>query len=46
MLSIEEGGYVDAEKDSPITKAEITEVLKKLFSGRAPGVDEIHPEIL
>jgi len=26
--------------------AEVAEVVKKLFRGKAPGVDEIHPEML
>lgn len=46
MPSIEETEYVDSEKNSPITNAEVTEVVKKLFSGRAPVVDEIRPEFL
>ncbi|KAI3360388.1 hypothetical protein L3Q82_002299 [Scortum barcoo] len=30
----------------PITQAEVTEVVRKLRSGKAPGVDEIRPEYL
>ena len=35
-----------SEVDSSITRAEVTEVVKKLLGGKAPGVDEIHPEYL
>ena len=28
---------------SDFTQAEVTEVVGKLLSGKAPGVDEIHP---
>jgi len=31
---------------SPISLAEVAEVVKKLFSGKAPGVDEIRLEML
>jgi len=31
---------------SPISLVEVTEVVKKLFSGKAPGVDEIRPGML
>ena len=31
---------------SPITVVEVTEVVKKLLGGRAPGVDEVRPEFL
>ncbi|KAI3372304.1 hypothetical protein L3Q82_022671 [Scortum barcoo] len=30
----------------PITRAEVTEVVRKLLGGKAPGVDEIRPEYL
>ena len=30
----------------PISLAEVAEVVKQLFSGKAPGVDEIRPEML
>ncbi|KAI3358007.1 hypothetical protein L3Q82_003028 [Scortum barcoo] len=33
----------DSEVDSSITQAEVTEVVRKLLGGKAPGVDEIHP---
>ncbi|KAI3356768.1 hypothetical protein L3Q82_003449 [Scortum barcoo] len=36
----------DSEVDSSITQAEVTEVVRKLLSGKAPGVDEIRPEYL
>lgn len=32
--------------DSPFTGSEIAEIVKKLLCGKAPGVDEIRPEIL
>ncbi|KAI3351090.1 hypothetical protein L3Q82_005656 [Scortum barcoo] len=35
-----------SEVDSSITQAEVTEVVRKLRSGKAPGVDEIRPEYL
>ncbi|XP_049595828.1 leucine-rich repeat-containing protein 57 isoform X1 [Syngnathus scovelli] len=44
--SIEEAGPGDFEADSPISGVEVTEVVKKLLGGRAPGVDEIRPEFL
>ncbi|KAK3557320.1 hypothetical protein QTP70_026600, partial [Hemibagrus guttatus] len=34
------------ERDSFITQAEVTEVVQQLLGGKAPGVDEIHPEYL
>ena len=37
---------VDFGVDLSITGAEVTEVVKKLHDGRAPGVDEIQPEFL
>lgn len=36
----------DAGGDTPITQAEITEVVRKLLSGKAPGVDETRPQYL
>ncbi|KAI3352720.1 hypothetical protein L3Q82_019300 [Scortum barcoo] len=37
----------DSEVDSTsITQAEVTEVVRKLLGGKAPGVDEIRPEYL
>ncbi|KAI3361286.1 hypothetical protein L3Q82_013463 [Scortum barcoo] len=36
----------DSEVDSSITQAEVTEVVRKLLGGKAPGVDEIRPEYL
>ncbi|XDV11655.1 hypothetical protein PO909_000531 [Leuciscus waleckii] len=44
--SIEEAEAEGSEVDSSITWAEVTEVVKKLLGGKAPGVDEIHPEYL
>ena len=46
MPSIEEAEAGGSEVDSFITQAEVTEVVQKLLSGKAPGVDEIHPEYL
>lgn len=36
----------DSGEDSFISLEEITEIVKKLVSGKAPGVDEICPEML
>jgi hypothetical protein len=44
--SDEEAEAGDSEADSPITQAEVTEVVRKLLGGKAPGVDEIRPEYL
>ena len=41
MSSIEEAEAEGSEVDSSITQAEVTEVVKKLLGGKAPGVDEI-----
>lgn len=43
----EEETELDCSREGPsITGAEVTAVVKKLHSGRAPGVDEICPEYL
>jgi len=34
------------DEGEPISLAEITDVVKKLFNGKVPGVDEIRPEML
>ena len=44
FIEVAEAG--DSEVDSFITQAEVTEVVRNLVSGRAPGVDEIHPPTL
>ncbi len=44
--SIEEAEAGGLEVASSITRAEVTEVVKKLLGGKAPGVDEIRPEYL
>uniref|UniRef100_A0A671VTV6 Reverse transcriptase domain-containing protein n=1 Tax=Sparus aurata TaxID=8175 RepID=A0A671VTV6_SPAAU len=44
--SIEEAEAGDSEVDPSITQAEVTEVVRKLLSGKAPRVDEIRPEYL
>ncbi|KAG1932899.1 hypothetical protein F2P79_020886 [Pimephales promelas] len=44
--SIEEAEAEGSGVDSYITLAEVTEVVKKLLGGKAPGVDEIRPEYL
>ena len=31
---------------TPISGAEVAEVVKKLLGGKAPGVDEVRPEFL
>uniref|UniRef100_A0A3B3QGI4 Reverse transcriptase domain-containing protein n=1 Tax=Paramormyrops kingsleyae TaxID=1676925 RepID=A0A3B3QGI4_9TELE len=46
MPSNEEAESGDLGVDSPISGAEVVEVVKKLLGGRAPGVDEIRPEFL
>ncbi|KAI3361713.1 hypothetical protein L3Q82_001949 [Scortum barcoo] len=43
---LEEAEAGDSEVDSSITQAEVTEVVRKLLGGKAPGVDEIRPEYL
>ncbi|KAK3510413.1 hypothetical protein QTP70_005909 [Hemibagrus guttatus] len=45
-LRREEPEVEDSEVDSFITQAEVTEVVQQLLGGKAPGVDEIHPEYL
>lgn len=37
-----ESGYEG--DDLPITEGKITELVKQLLGGRAPEVDEVHPE--
>ncbi|KAK3532983.1 hypothetical protein QTP70_006201 [Hemibagrus guttatus] len=44
--SVEEPEAEDSEVDSFITEAEVTEVVQQLLSGKALGVDDIHPEYL
>ncbi|KAK3544084.1 hypothetical protein QTP86_001213 [Hemibagrus guttatus] len=44
--SVEEPEAEDSEVDSFITQAEVTEVVQQLLGGKAPGVDDIHPEYL
>ncbi|KAK7940110.1 hypothetical protein WMY93_003436 [Mugilogobius chulae] len=44
--SDEEAETEDSGGGSPITQAEVTEVVNKLLGGKAPGVDEIRPEYL
>ncbi|TWW54336.1 hypothetical protein D4764_06G0008300 [Takifugu flavidus] len=44
--SSEEIGPGDLGIGSHISGAEVAEVVKKLLGGKAPGVDEIHPEFL
>ncbi|KAI3364790.1 hypothetical protein L3Q82_000917 [Scortum barcoo] len=46
LPSSEEAEAGDSEVDSSITRAEVTEVVRKLLGGKAPGVDEIRPEYL
>lgn len=46
MSSIEEAEAEGSEVDSSITQAEVTEVVKKLLSGKAQGMGEIRPEYL
>ena len=44
--SVGEAGSGDPGVGSCISGAEVTEVVKKLLGGRAPGVDEVRPEFL
>lgn len=44
--SVGEAGSGDPGVGSSISGAEVTEVVKKLLGGRAPGVDEVRPEFL
>ncbi|TWW55948.1 hypothetical protein D4764_09G0009980 [Takifugu flavidus] len=46
MPSSEEAGPGDLGTGSLVSGAEVAEVVKKLLGGKAPGVDEIHPEFL
>ncbi|KAK7877033.1 hypothetical protein WMY93_032251 [Mugilogobius chulae] len=46
MFSDEEAETEDSGGGSPITQAEVTEVVNKLLGGKAPGVDEIRSEVL
>ncbi|KAK3534690.1 hypothetical protein QTP86_020345 [Hemibagrus guttatus] len=46
MPSVEESEAEDSEVESFITEAEVTEIVQQLLGGKAPGVDEIHPEYL
>ncbi len=43
---MEEAEFEDPGKASPISLAELAEVVKTLHSGKGPGVDEIRPEML
>ena len=38
--------HIYSEVDSPITRAEVATVIKKLHCGRAPAVDDLCPEFL
>ncbi len=44
-FSVEEAEFEDPGEALPISLAEVAEVVKKLLSSKAPGVDEIHPEM-
>ncbi|KAI3360757.1 hypothetical protein L3Q82_012993 [Scortum barcoo] len=46
LFTVQEAEAGDSEVDLSITQAKVTEVVCKLFSGKVPGVDEIHPEYL
>ena len=45
-LSGKEAGPGDSGVGSPISGAEVAKAVRKLLSGRAPGVDEGCPEFL
>ena len=42
----EEAESESSETGSPISGADVAEVVKKLLGGKAPGVDEVHSEFL
>ncbi|KAK0154376.1 putative uncharacterized transposon-derived protein F52C9.6 [Merluccius polli] len=44
--SSKEAGPGESGVGSPISGAEVSEVVRKLLGGRAPGVDEVRPEFL
>uniref|UniRef100_A0A3B3CJV2 Reverse transcriptase domain-containing protein n=1 Tax=Oryzias melastigma TaxID=30732 RepID=A0A3B3CJV2_ORYME len=44
--SVEEAEAEDIGVELSITQAEVTEVVKELLGGKAPGVDEVRPEYL
>ncbi|XP_013872670.1 uncharacterized protein LOC106523692 [Austrofundulus limnaeus] len=46
MSTFDESESEDSGEDESITMAEVTKVVKKLLGGRAPGVEEIRPEML
>ena len=46
MSSGEEAGPGESGIGSLISGVDVTEVVKNLLAGRAPGVDEIRPELL
>lgn len=44
--SVEEAESKDSEEALSISLAEVSEVIKRLVSGKEPGVNEIRPEML
>ena len=46
LSSVEEAEMADSGGGPPITRAEVSEAVRKLLGGKAPGVDEIRPEYL
>ncbi|XP_025766010.1 uncharacterized protein LOC112847802 [Oreochromis niloticus] len=44
--SVEKAESGDEGDDQPISAGEVTEAVKQLLGGRAPGVDEVRPEFL
>ncbi len=46
MSTLEVAELEDSGKILPLSLAEVSEVVNKLLSSKAPGVDETHPEIL
>ena len=44
--SVEEAESEDSGEASSMHLAEVSQAVKKLLSGKVPGVDEIHPEML
>lgn len=45
MSTVEEAESEDSGKDSPVSLAEVAELVKKLFNAKAQGGDEIRPEM-
>lgn len=44
--SLERAGSEDSGEDSSVSLSKMAKVVKKVLGGKAPGVDESHPEML